>query len=98
MYLNQILTHFLPDLLPSFSFSSCPSSRNSRRRARWHHRGGRPAPPALPAAHVTSRQPGDKTGSSGCKRSSPLSGNGGGDIKMLNRRDQLVGVVTPKIS
>lgn len=89
--------HFLPDLLPSFSFSSCPSSRNSRRRARWRHRGGRPAPPALPAARVTSRQPGDKTGSSGCKRSSPPSGDGGGDIKMFNRRDKLVGVKIPKI-
>lgn len=79
-------TRSSPDLLPSFSFSSCPSSRNSRRRARWCHKGGCPAPPTPPAARVTSRQPDDKTGSSGCKRSSPLSGKEGRRRRRLKKR------------
>lgn len=84
-YLSQ--SQSSPDLLPSFSFSSCPSSRNSQRRARWRHKGGCPAPPTPPAAHVMSRQPGDTTSSWGCKHSSPPSGKEeGGEGNVLKKR------------
>lgn len=82
------VSHSLPDPLPSFSFSSCPSSRNSRRRARWRRTGGRPAPPTPPAARVMSQQPDGKTGSSGCKRSSPPS-----DEERRHKRDELEGYI-----
>lgn len=65
----------LPDQIPSFSSSSCPSSQSSLRRGRWRHRAGRPAPPAPPAGRETSPQPDGTTGSSGCTHSSPQSGD-----------------------
>lgn len=80
------VSHSLPDLYPSFSFSSCPSSLNSRCRARWRRTGGRPAPPTPPAARVMSQQPDGKTGSSGCKRSSPPS-----DEERRHKKDELEG-------
>lgn len=63
----------LPDQLPSFSSSSCPSSQNSRHRGHWGHKASRPALQNPPVGRGMSRQPNDKIDSSGCKHSSPQS-------------------------
>ncbi len=72
---HLLLTLSLPDLLPSFSSSSCPSIQSSLRRGRWRHKAGHPAPPTPPAGRGKSRQPSGTTGSSGCKHSSLQSGD-----------------------
>lgn len=72
---HLLLSLSLPDQIPSFSSSSCPSSQNSHHHGHWHHKAGHPAPPTLPADHGMSRQPNDKRGSSGCKHSSLPSGD-----------------------
>lgn len=65
----------LPDQLPSFSSSSCPSSQSSLRRGSWRRKAGRPALLNPPAGRGMSRRPNGTTGSSGCKHSSPQSGD-----------------------
>lgn len=69
------MTSSLPVQLPSFSSSSCPSSRSSHHHGHWRHKEDRPIPPTPPAGRGMSPQQVGTIGSSRCKHSSPQSGD-----------------------
>ncbi len=67
------LSDFPPGRDPSFSSSSCPSTRNSQHPSRQCHITDRPAPLTPPADCETSLQPDGTTSSSGYTHSSRRS-------------------------